>query len=122
MYLLMHLLLHTLSNHDFEAMLQHIVPLHMFTYSKSVFDVITNCSSTEEKRLTINIPQVRKTYDLGEISKIGLIKSENNPAEAFSKVKACSAVKKVIYPNFSTFPVEQSVYHPNAITKDSKKG
>lgn len=57
----------------------------MFTYSKSLFHVKTKSSSTAEKRLVIDISASREAYEKVEISKIGLVKSENNPAEVFTK-------------------------------------
>lgn len=84
----------------------------MFTYSKYLFDVITKCSSTNGRLQMIDIQNVSKAYDLGKISNIGLVVwSENNPADAFSKVKANSLLQNIILHNCANFQVEQWVYH-----------
>lgn len=53
------------TKYDWETMLRKRVPLQMFTGSKSLFDIITTCSSTTEKRLQFDV-QVsgKRTKDL----------------------------------------------------------
>lgn len=95
---------------DLELMLNRRIPLQMFTDSKSLFDVITKCSITAEKRLMIDITSVRNAFNAHEISNVGLVRSENNPADAFTKVTKCPALEMILEANHCNFPVEQWVY------------
>jgi hypothetical protein len=66
-------------------MLGRKVPLSLLTDSKSLFDIITKSSSTLEKRLMIDVAAARESYANEELSDIGLIRGEHNPADAFTK-------------------------------------
>jgi len=68
---------------EFQNMLGKSIPLTMFTDSKSLFDVITKCSITTEKRLMIDIKSVREAYDRQEGSDVGFLRSEFNAADTF---------------------------------------
>jgi Reverse transcriptase (RNA-dependent DNA polymerase) len=70
---------------DIEKMLGRKVPLSLLTDSKSLFDIITKSSSTLEKRLMIDVAAARESYANEELSDIGLIRGEHNPADAFTK-------------------------------------
>ena len=61
--------------HDLQRILGRNIALQMFTDSKSLFDVITKCSSTTEKRLMIVISTVITAYESFEISEVGFIRS-----------------------------------------------
>lgn len=75
--------------HDLENILSQHIPLQMLTDSHSLFDVITKSSMTSECRLMIDIKDVRDGYENMHISNVGFVRSENNPADAFTKVKYC---------------------------------
>ena len=83
------------------------IPLQLFTDSKSLFDVITQCKSMAEKRLMIDIQSVRNGFDENEISNVGLVASENNPADAMTKAKKCPALLQVLDTQDPNFPVKQ---------------
>lgn len=68
-------------------MTNRCISLQIFINSKSLFDVITKFSNTEEEQLIIDTQSVGKAYGLCKISNIGLIRSEKYPADAFTKVK-----------------------------------
>lgn len=82
----------------------------MFADFKCVFDVITKCSCTKEKRPLIDMKSVRNAYHSKEILNIGLHKSKNSFSDVLSKVKLCASVKKLIKDNFSNFPIKQSIF------------
>lgn len=72
--------------HDLEQVLGRRVPiLAMLTDSKGLFDVITKHSMTSERRLMIDLLAARQAYARMEISDIGLGRTHNNPADAFTK-------------------------------------
>ncbi len=79
--------------HELESLVQRAVPLEMFTDSKSLLDVITKCSSTSERRLMIDIQIVRDAYSREEISDVGFIRSDQNPADALTKLSPCRALE-----------------------------
>lgn len=102
---------------DLENILERKISLQMFTDSKSLFDIITKCSGTTEKRLLIDIKAVREAYERFEVSDVGFVRSENNPADAFTKIKCNSALFKILKNNKCDFEVEQWIIR----TKKKKK-
>ena len=92
---------------ELEIILEKGIRLQMFTDCKSLFDIITKCSGTTEKRLLIDIKSVREAYDDFEISDVGFVRSENNPADGFTKVKPNSALQKILHGNRCDFKIEQ---------------
>ena len=95
--------------HDLQRLLGRNIALQMFTDSKSLFDVITKCSSTTEKRLMIDISTVRTAYESFEVSEVGFIRSENNPADAFTKPGSFPSLKRIIETSRADFPFEQTI-------------
>ena len=49
--------------------------------SKSLFDVITKCSKTQERRLMINLQAFRDAYAVYDTSNVGFTRGRNNPAD-----------------------------------------
>ncbi len=71
---------------DLAGLLDRRVSLFIFTDSKSLFDVITKCSHTKERRFMIDLQAVRDAYVLHDISKVGFIRGLNNPADSLTKI------------------------------------
>lgn len=92
---------------DLELILERSVRLQMFTDSKSLFDIITKCSSTTEKRLLIDVKAVREAYEKFEVSDVGFVRTENNPADSFTKLKPNDALQRILSHNKSDFPIDQ---------------
>lgn len=92
--------------------------LQIFTNSKSIFDIITKNSKRTEKRLQIDTHVVRQAYELYEISDVGFVRSENNPAGAFTKIGHNSALAIILNYNRCDFDVERWVYRA---AKDEKR-
>lgn len=92
---------------NLESMTNSTIRLQMLTDSKSLFDVIKKCSTTAEKRLMIDIKVVRQAYEKFEFSGVGFVRSDNNPADSFTKHKPNSALMKIIHTNKCNFEIEQ---------------
>jgi hypothetical protein len=69
--------------HDVERMICRSIPIHAFTDSLSLFDVISRSTTTTEKRLMIDITAAKEAYKEGTIDIIGFIRTKFNPADAF---------------------------------------
>ena len=83
------------------------IPLTMLTDCKSLFDVISKCSSTSETRLMIDICAVRIAYASQEISDVGFINTKNNPPDAFTKITKSEALHHIISTSSCDLPIEQ---------------
>jgi hypothetical protein len=73
------------------------VPLTIMTDYKTLFDVITKASYTREKRILIDLASVREVYRRFYIDDIGLIDSEENLADGFTKERNMSRLCQVIF-------------------------
>ena len=70
-----------------EHVLGRSVPMHLLTYSKSLFDIISKGSRTSEKRIILDIHVTRSAYQVKEISNIGFVRSSDNAADGLTKPK-----------------------------------
>lgn len=95
-------------------MLNQNIPLHTFTNSRSLLNLITKYFYTEKKRLKIDIKRIRNAYHAEDISNNGLLKSAHNLAEALSKVMHCYAFNKIMKNIFSNFWTEQCIYRTDS--------
>ena len=94
---------------DLETLLDSFVSLSIFTDSKSLFDVITKCSHTQERRLMINLQAVRDAYAVHDISNVGFMRGPNNPADGLTKIGKCHALYHLLRTGKSDFIVQQCV-------------
>ena len=81
---------------DLSEMMNRNIKLTMLTDSKSIFDVITKCSQTTENPLMIDISFVREASEENEISNVGFIKTDQNPADALTKVMYFNVLSRII--------------------------
>jgi len=94
---------------DIELVMGRDIPLMMFTDSKSLFDIITKCSHTQEKRLMIDLQAVRDAYESHEISNVGFIRGPNNPADGLTKIGKCPPLSHLLQTGRANFQVEQYI-------------
>ena len=81
-------------------MLSITTPLILYTNSKSLFNYLVRLSTTQEKRLIINIICLHQAYKRREITKIKWIDGNANPTNAITKGKACNALTQLINTNY----------------------
>lgn len=99
--------------YDLEMLYRRRVPLNLFTDSKQAFDVITRATHPTEKRLMIDIAALRESYNRHEISYLGLVTTENNMADAMTKLKCGSALDCLLRTGVDATPVAQWVVRPS---------
>ena len=95
--------------HDLERIYDQHLPLVMLTDSKQMFDVITRASHTTKKRLMIDVAAAREAYKRYEISNVGLVRSEHNPADGLTKPPICPALDATLCTGRDVNPVKQWV-------------
>ena len=66
-----------------------------------------------EKRLLVELFAAREAYISGTISNIGLIRSEFNAADAFTKLKPNDVLMQIIRERSINHPIEQYVVSSN---------
>lgn len=91
-----------LMRHDLQRILGHH-PLAMLTDSESLFKCIVKSTTTTEKRLMIDIEAAREAYCKQEISDIGWIRYEDNPADGLTKPAPVQLWKTSWTPAQSTY-------------------
>ncbi len=79
--------------------LKQSVPMILCTDSKSLYNCLVKLSTTQEKRLMVDIMCLRQSYERQEIMEIKWIDGDSNPADAMTKTKPCHALQEVINTN-----------------------
>lgn len=90
-----------------------LVPLKLYTDSKSLYDSLVRINSTTEKRLLVDLHMLRQSYERREISDVYWIPTGQNPADALTKEKPSLALHKLMSSN-------QLTLTPNAWVHRSK--
>ena len=82
----------------------------MYTDSKQLFDVITRAAHTIKKRLMVELLAARQAYNRHEISNVGLVAGESNPADRLTKPGICKHLNELIYRGADKTQVVQWIY------------
>src|ERR1700744_5805742 len=75
------------------------LPLVICTDSKSIYECLVKLGTTQEKRLMIDVMCLRQSYERREIAEVIWIDGNSNPADAMTKSKRSTALKKLIDTN-----------------------
>jgi hypothetical protein len=75
------------------------LPLCIYTDSRSLYKCLVKLSTTAEKRLMVDVMALRQAYERREIMYIVWINAKSNVADALTKHKANTALKKLIDTN-----------------------
>jgi len=97
--------------HELEWLLGHGVPLDIYTDSQRLFNLITTLTVPTEKRVAIDIAGARNAYQNNEVRNIGLIASEDNPADAATKDATNKVLNNLLENNKLEFKVRNWVFH-----------
>ena len=87
------------------------VQLHLLTGSKSLSDVISEVSRTNENRLMLDIYATRQGYKEQEISNIGFVRSNHNIADGLKKSKNQEVLRNVISTGKMSIEAGQWIIH-----------
>lgn len=79
--------------HDLQRIVGQKLPLAMFMDRDSLFKTIVRSTTTTEIRLMIDLVTAREAYGIHEISSVGWIRSEDNPADHPTKPGPCTAIE-----------------------------
>lgn len=91
---------------DLQHILDQPLPLAMLTDSERLFKTIAKSTTTTEKLLMIDIQAAREAYGKQEISDVGWIRSEDNPADGLTKPAPCEALERLLDTGMGNVPVQ----------------
>jgi hypothetical protein len=101
--------------HDIERMICRDILIHAFTDSLSLFDVISGSTTTSEKRLMIDITAAKEADKEWTIDTISFIRTNFNPADAFTNVVRYHASEDILLRGKIEHPIEQLVKRENTM-------
>lgn len=78
----------------------------VLTDSYSLYECLVKLGSTKEKRLMIDIMAIRQSYERRELQEVRWIHGDDNPADAMTKAKPNSALKRLVDNNKLDIKVE----------------
>jgi hypothetical protein len=93
--------------HDLRNLLHRNVPITILTDSLSLFDVISKSTITAERRLLIDLGAAKAAYAARELEHVGILRTQYNPADAFTKVKRCPVLEDILTRGKLDHPIEQ---------------
>lgn len=88
------------------------LPLVLCTDSRSLYEALIRLSTTDEKRLMIDVMALREAYERREISELRWIDGRDNPADAMTKATPNTALETLIDTNELRIRVEGYVDRP----------
>jgi transposase InsO family protein len=104
---------------DLTSILGKPLPLLILTDSKPLFDVLISSKYTTEKRLMIDLSAAREGFNRHDITIICLISSEDNIADAMTKLSSNNALQRLLTLHLINPKILQYVVDP-ATQNDNK--
>ncbi|KAI1106029.1 hypothetical protein F4804DRAFT_302673 [Jackrogersella minutella] len=98
--------IHRTINISLERLTLPRIPLVLCTGSYSLYQCLVQMSSTNEKRLMIDLMALRQSYENREIDDIRWIQGSCNPADAMTKATPNEAMRTLIESNEVTIKLE----------------
>lgn len=92
--------------HQLHELLGRKLPHFIFTDSKHLFDILITQQRTREARLTIDIYAGRQSLARKELDHVGLIRSEHNFTDDWSKLEGNGSLLKAMRNEYRDHPVE----------------
>lgn len=80
-------------------MIDHVVPIHVYKYSRSIYECLTRNNRTTEKRFLIDLFMLRQNYERREITEVFWIPTKHNPSDKLTKDKLVPALTNLIEKN-----------------------
>jgi hypothetical protein len=93
------------------------IPVVVCSDSKLLYNCLVKLSTTNEKRLIINIMSLRESYERREITEVRWINSKDNPADACIKRTPNLALERLVSYNKLKIQVEACVERLTPRTK-----
>lgn len=107
-------------HHDLQEIYKKRTPMTILNDSKQLFDAITKCSTTEERRLLIEIAVAREAYEHAVIDHVGLVRSEHMLRRAWLKLN--SVEHWILLSRLDGHKPSEPMDKADDISLDSKRG
>jgi hypothetical protein len=95
--------------HDLQRMLQKSIPILLLTDAQNLFETLVSRRHTAKRRLMNDLASLRECYEHKDIANIGLIASQDNIADAFTKLGANKALWNVLCSGRLAHPIQKWV-------------
>lgn len=81
---------------ELQVVLQHAVPVQLLTDNRSMFEVISKCSGTSEKRMMLDVAVAGEIFREWLTSDIGFVRNSNKVANGLAKVMRQALILNVV--------------------------
>jgi hypothetical protein len=96
-----------ITRHDLRNLLHRNVFMTILTDSLSLYDVISKPTITAERGLLIDLEAAKAAYAARELEHVCFLRTQYNPADAFTKVKRCPVLEDILPRGKLDHPIEQ---------------
>lgn len=93
--------------YDLDTLIKNEIPIKLFTYSLSLYDILTKATVMAEKAMTIDFHSLKAAYEKKQIAEVTYMRSEYSPADAFKNSKGSESVLNALETGFLKYPNRQ---------------
>jgi hypothetical protein len=86
--------------------------LHLFTDSRTGFHAVKMLFTTKEKRMMLDLHQLRKSYERRELTKITWITGISNPADCLTKIRLNGKLESLLLNNVIEIDISGCIDRP----------